>query len=199
MSSPGGAQAGAASLGSGGGRRPLLETPRLVLAEVTPELLPELLQVFTSNPFYVGMTEGPEGYDLAKLQRDWQLAAATPGRHMWAICRKCDGAAVGMVDFLQENPSDGLPWIGLLIIRGELQGQGYGTEALEALFDHFRRDRGWKALRIGVIAQNAPALAWWQRRGFKPIGTVRRRLPAGDCEIVRMECRLDAATRPRPA
>ncbi|WP_324718216.1 GNAT family N-acetyltransferase [Carboxydochorda subterranea] len=167
--------------------------------EATPELLPELLQVFASNPFYVSLTEGPDGYDLPKLQRDWEVAATTPGRHMWAICRKPDGAAVGMVDFLDENPSDHVPWIGLLIIRGDLQGQGYGTEALQALLDHFRRDRGWTTVRIGVIASNTAALAWWQRRGFQPIGTVHRRLPAGECEIVRLERRLDTAALPRRA
>ncbi|MEW6047544.1 MAG: GNAT family N-acetyltransferase [Bacillota bacterium] len=179
---------------------PVLETSRLVFAEATAEVLSDLLAVFSTNPAYVNLIEGPAGYGLAQLQRDWQVASMTPGRHMWAILRKSDAAAVGLADFLDDNPFDHTPWLGLLVIRGDLQGQGYGTEALEALLAYFRDDRLWPVVRIGVIAANRRALAWWQRRGFRPIHTVRRRLPAGETEIICLERQLrtpgPARTRP---
>lgn len=172
----------------------VLETPRLFLTRATADLLPQLLVVFSTNPDYVRMTEGPGGYSLAQFQRDWQVASRTPGRHMWAIWRKPDGAPIGLTDFLEENPSDHLPWLGLLIIRGDLQGQGYGTETLDALLAYFCDDRRWPVVRIGVVATNTHTLGWWQRRGFRPVRTVRQRLPAGETEIVCLELRLE----PRP-
>ena len=42
----------------------MLETERLVLREIEAEDLPALLPVYRSNPDYLALTEGPDGYDL---------------------------------------------------------------------------------------------------------------------------------------
>lgn len=150
-----------------------LETKRLRLREATPEELPALLDVYLSNPAFVAMNEGARGeqgyYDLAMLQRDWQIAQMMPGRHMLGMWLKETGQAVGQADFLDENPADGMPWLGLLMIAGPFHWQGLGTEAFEVLAEHFRTERGWTALRLGVLPQNAAALAFWQRLGFAPL------------------------------
>lgn len=150
-----------------------LETKRLRLREAAPDDLPALLDVYLSNPAFVAMNEGSRGeqgyYDLAMLQRDWQIAQITPGRFLLGIWLKESSEAVGQADFLDENPNDGMPWLGLLMIAGPFHRRGLGTEAFEALAEHFRNERGWTALRLGAFPENTTALAFWRRLGFMPL------------------------------
>ena len=151
-----------------------LESERLLLRDALADDLPMLLDVYLSNPNFVHMNEGSRGeqgyYDLEMLQRDWQIVQITPGGSMVGIWLKETGEAVGMAQFLDENPDDGMPWLGVLQIAGPFHRQGLGTEAFASLADHFRTDRGWTALRLGVRSQNAPALAFWRHLGFAPVG-----------------------------
>ena len=48
------------------------------------------------------------------FQRDWQIAQMTPGRHMLGVYLKAMGEAVGLADFLEEDPEESRPWLGFL-------------------------------------------------------------------------------------
>jgi|SRR5579871_83040 RimJ/RimL family protein N-acetyltransferase len=150
-----------------------LESERLRIREIVPDDLPALLPVYLSNPQFVAWSEGSQGeagyYDLAMLQRDWQVAQMMPGRVMLGIYLKATGEAVGQADYLAENPDDGLPWLGLLMIAGSHQRRGLGSEAFARLAQHFREDLGWTRLRIGVLEQNTPATAFWEAQGFERV------------------------------
>jgi RimJ/RimL family protein N-acetyltransferase len=150
-----------------------LESARLRLREAEAEGLPALLAVYLSNPAFVATNEGSRGeagyYDLEMLQRDWWVARMMPGRHMLAIFRKDTGEVVGMADYAEEDPSDGLPWLGALQIAAAWQRQGLGSEAFACLADYFCAEYGWTALRIGVRRENESALAFWRHLGFTPV------------------------------
>lgn len=45
-------------------------------------------------------------FDLDMLQRDFAVARAMPGRHMAGIYLREDGDAVGVIDWMEENPSN---------------------------------------------------------------------------------------------
>ena len=153
-----------------------LESARLRIREVAPDDLPGLLPVYLSNPQFVAWNEGSQGaagyYDLAMLQRDWQVAQMMPGRVLLGIYLKATGEAAGQADYLAENPDDGLPWLGLLMIAGPLQRQGLGSEAFARLVQHFRDDLGWSRLRLGVLEQNTPACSFWEAQGFARVAGV---------------------------
>src|SRR5690348_11941870 len=93
----------------------MLQSPRLRLRPTTEADLPALLDVYRSNPTFVSHHEGARGesgyFDLAMLQRDWWIAQMMPGRHMLGIYLTESGAAVGIADYLEENPDDGMPWL----------------------------------------------------------------------------------------
>jgi RimJ/RimL family protein N-acetyltransferase len=151
-----------------------LESPHLLLRDAGPEDLPVLLEVYLSNPAFVRLNEGSRGepgyYDLEMFQRDWQVQRMMPGSHILCICDKVDGAIIGQASFLEENPEDGLPWLGLLMLHAKRQRQGLGTEAFACLAAHFRATYGWERLRLGVRRGNPAALAFWQRLGFRVVG-----------------------------
>jgi len=106
------------------------ETPRLTAAEVTEDDISELLEVHLSNQAYLDLTEGSGGsagaYDRGMLERDLMMSAMTPGRHTCVLRLRDGGACVGVLDWMDENPNDGVPWIGLVMVHGERQRSGLG-------------------------------------------------------------------------
>lgn len=150
-----------------------LESPRLVIREAQADDLPGLLPVYLSNPDFVAMSEGSAGeaghFDLAMLQRDWHVQTTMLGAVMLGIYLKETGEPVGMAGYLAENPSDGYPWLGLLMMSASHQRRGLGTEAYTRLAEHFRSDLGWTTLRLGVLRDNAPARAFWDGLGFRHV------------------------------
>lgn len=150
-----------------------LASPRLVIREAQPDDLPGLLPVYLSNPAFVAMSEGSAGesgyFDLEMLQRDWHVQTQMLGAAMLGIYLKETGEAVGMAGYLAENPSDGYPWLGLLMIHADHQRQGLGSEAYAHLAAYFAGELGWTALRLGVLRDNAPARTFWDRLGFRHV------------------------------
>ena len=153
-----------------------LESARLRIREAEADDLPGLLPTYLSNPAFLAMNEGSGGdpghYDLAMLQRDWQVQRMLPGAHMLGIYLKETGAAAGMAGYLDENPDDGMPWLGSLMLRADLHGCGLGREAFERLVEHFRSDLGWTQVRAAVWCENEHGLAFLRRMGFAPVEQV---------------------------
>jgi RimJ/RimL family protein N-acetyltransferase len=153
-----------------------VESARLVIREVAADDLPLLLPVYSSSPEYVAQNEGSRGeagyFDLEMFRRDWQIAQMTPGRHMLGVYLKETNKAVGLADFLEENPEDGQRWLGFLMIARAHQRQGLGTESFIRLAKYFEDQYGWPMLRVGVMKVNMGALAFWRRLGFQetPMG-----------------------------
>jgi RimJ/RimL family protein N-acetyltransferase len=164
-----------------------LRTARLTLEPVSEQDLGDVLQLFLGNPTYLEWTEGGD-YDLEKLQRDWQVAHVTPGREMLALREREAGALVGIVEYLEHNDQDGHPWIGLILVDGERQREGFGREALEAVIE--RLDAAWASpVRLGVIAQNVPGMRLAMSLGFSPYDEAEQRMGGGMQRLVLMHRR----------
>lgn len=165
------------------------ETERLVVRELEEDDLDAILPVYLSNPGYLALTEGSGGepgrYDLEMLRRDLALAWLTPGRRVAGLFLREGGEAVGVLDWMEESPSDGKPWIGLVIVRADRQRQGLASEAVEGLAGRLR-ELGREVVRAGTIGRNPGARALARRLGFEPISTTVRRM-ASEEEVVVLE------------
>jgi RimJ/RimL family protein N-acetyltransferase len=182
------------------GRMPLpLATPRLLIDHVREEELPELLGVYLSNPAYLELTEGaggePGSYDLARLERDYAMAQMTPGRGMAAVRLREGRRIVGVLDWMDENPSDGYPWLGLVMVHAEEQRRGLGREAASALFGELAA-RGFAAVREGVVEGNELGMALARSLGFTRVGETTMRLAAGERRVTILERPLSAPGAP---
>jgi RimJ/RimL family protein N-acetyltransferase len=173
----------------------VFETARLTAAEVAGSDIPELLDVHLSNPAYLELTEGSGGvagaYDRGMLERDLAMAALTPGRHTAVLRLREGGTCVGVVDWMDENPNDGLPWIGLVMIHAAHQRRGLGAEAIAGLAAHGRA-AGWTRLREGVIDGNAAGMALALAAGMREIERKQHRVAAGERDLAVMELDLRA-------
>jgi RimJ/RimL family protein N-acetyltransferase len=82
-------------------------------------------------------------------------------------------AMIGCADVIRGHPSRERAVIGLLLLAEAWQRRGFGR-AFAALLE--RRIASWpeiERLRIGVVAANESALAFWRRLGYRETGEVR--------------------------
>jgi RimJ/RimL family protein N-acetyltransferase len=171
----------------------VFETARMTAAEITEEDLAEVLDVYLSNPAYLNLTEGSGGipgtYNRGMLERDLAMSALTPGRHMAVLRLRDGGTCVGVLDWMDENPNDGAPWLGLVMIDAGHQRLGLGREAIAGLAD-YGRAAGWKRLREGVIDGNEAGMALAVAAGMHEIERKPHTIAAGTCTLAVMELDL---------
>jgi RimJ/RimL family protein N-acetyltransferase len=170
-----------------------LTTARLVLDEPSEDDLPGMLAVALSNPGFLATHEGSAGvpgrYDIDMLARDLAVAQSDASRHALVIRRRDDGAVVGMAETLDQHPGDQVPWIGLMQLHADMQRQGLGGEAAEALADAYRSS-GVSRLRLGVDDGNDGASAFWRALGYQKVDRRERDSPAGRLGVDVLELRL---------
>ena len=176
------------------------ETPRLRATEVTEDDITELLEVHHSNQAYLDLTEGSGGaagtYDRGMLERDLQMSAITDGRHTCILRLREGGTRVGLLDWMDENPNDGSPWIGLVMIHADHQRRGLAAETIRGLAEHGRA-AGWTRLREGVIDGNKAGMALALGVEMREVERKTHRIAAGDCELAVMELGLRAQSAAR--
>ena len=77
----------------------------------------------------------------------------------------------GLVDLDTKRGSHaGYGWLSLLYLKPEYRGKGYGIQALARAIT-FYRALGRTSLRLVAAEDNARALAFYRREGFRQIGT----------------------------
>ena len=171
----------------------VFETPRLTAAEVTEDDIAELLEVHLSNQAYLDLTEGSGGiagaYDRGMLERDLMMSAMTPGRHTCVLRLRAGGACVGVLDWMDENPNDGAPWVGLVMVHAAHQRSGLAAESLHGLAEH-GREQGWTRLREGVIEGNDAGMALAHAVGMREVERKPHRIAAGERDLAVMEVAL---------
>jgi RimJ/RimL family protein N-acetyltransferase len=123
------------------------------------------------------------------LRADWESARDTDGRHMLALRDRETGEPVGVLEYLEINPNDGHPWIGLIMVSAGRQREGLAAEAMEAVCNLIGLN--WASpIRLGVIDENHAGLALAVALGFEPYGETVQDIGAGDRRVVLMQRRL---------
>ncbi len=167
-----------------------LGTDRLLLREVDSGDLQDLHRVFASNPDFLQLREEIASYDLASVARYWEVASFDPGRHVLLVVHKNTGIAIGLLDFVDQSPTDGKPWIGLVMIHQGHQRHGFGTEAVHAVTDLIG-SRGHRKLRMAVIEDNEQGLAFARHLGFEAYGQAGAVEEERDEGVALMELLID--------
>ena len=101
------------------------------------------------------------------------LAHQGKDRFHFAICRLEDSRLIGVTDFFAVDMVNGNAGIGITIGESELRGQGYGTDAMNALLDfgfgQLRLERLW----LEVYDFNARGRRSYEKAGFTLEGVQR--------------------------
>jgi GNAT superfamily N-acetyltransferase len=135
----------------------------MIFEPVTKETLESVLEVVNSNPTYNTMENDVPIRSLKEVSEEF-LNETTE-----SYLIKIEDKAVGVIDFLKNNPKDECPWIGLLMIHGDYHSLGFGKKAYVAFEEELKR-REFTKVRLGVIQENQKAIIFWQTQGFESCG-----------------------------
>ncbi|CAH8771125.1 GNAT family N-acetyltransferase [Paenibacillus dendritiformis] len=123
--------------------------------------------IINSNPLFNLVSRNKEIISREELLDDIQQAHRIGAQRMLL---KDDADYIGILEYLPMNPADQCTWLGLLVVSGDLQSQGYGGQAVQ-LFEELMDSQGIGKYRIGVVTKNTRAHLFWMRQGFKRIDT----------------------------
>ena len=135
---------------------------------ITEEDLPELLSLAQGNPtYYEHMHERPE---LETLREDLtKLPPRTTSEDKYFLGYFRDGRLWGALDLILHFPNPETAFVGLFILRKDLQGRGVGTALVSELMD-LLKDQGFRSVRLGRVKGNPESEAFWVKNQFTPTG-----------------------------
>jgi RimJ/RimL family protein N-acetyltransferase len=142
-----------------------LDTPRLVLRELTPGQVAGLLDEDA------GSGEWLDGYPLTGsgfAARNFQTRTPgelRPGFGMYHLVRRSDGLVIGDLGF-HRPPTDGAAEIGFGLAESA-RGQGYATEAVTALARWAFTQPGLTRIKARTTPANFPSQGVLTRAGFR--------------------------------
>jgi len=130
--------------------------------KITEEYIDVIVEITNSNQNYNLMENGSPTRTKEELFKEY--FQSTNQSETYFI--KLDDTYIGLIDFLILNPRDGFPWLGLLMIHGDYQGYGFGTNAFVLFEEQIKSRENIHALRLGVLINNHQAKEFWKSHGF---------------------------------
>jgi RimJ/RimL family protein N-acetyltransferase len=140
------------------------------LSPVLPSDVADVQAVIESDPAYAervtGLPPGPADAQSLLMMRPPDV----PEEHKVVLGIRRETELVGLVDLVRGYPEAEVAYVGLLLVRGDLQGQGIGRSAHEALLAWVRDWPEVRRVRLAVVATNRAVEAWWESLGYRPVG-----------------------------
>lgn len=152
----------------------------------------------------VSMLMGDPPISLAarKLRYEEAVKAADPDVFRFMICLLVDDRRIGRTDLFDLDRQNGSCAFGITLGEPELWGQGFGTDAVNALVDfafgQLRMERVW----LDTDVHNERAQAAYTKAGFTQEGRFRRAFYqdgrwSDDLRMAMLRDEWDALPRPR--
>ncbi|MEU1199902.1 GNAT family N-acetyltransferase [Streptomyces sp. NPDC005813] len=135
----------------------------------TAKEIAEVVELYASNPDYCRASGeyDPEDIRADRVEADLREEAAVEGAEV-LLARDEQGQPVGLLCLLDRHPTDGRPWIGMLMVHGGSRRKGIGRLLTGLVEDRFRRE-GRDGIRLAVLENNPSALGFWSSLGWREI------------------------------
>jgi ribosomal protein S18 acetylase RimI-like enzyme len=78
---------------------------------------------------------------------------------------------IGSVYLQKQQPSS--CYLGMLVVKPQLQGSGLGRRLMAAAEDHVRKKWGAKQMTMSVITVRNELIEYYQRRGYRRTGLIK--------------------------
>ena len=154
----------------------ILETPRLRLCSLAAPHARHVAELAGEWDIASMTAAIPHPYD-ADMAADW-IAGLVESPHV-AIAIERDRQLIGCTGY---TPSPEGAEVGYWIGRPHW-GQGYATEAMNALVAHLRNDLGIALLHACVFQDNPASMRVLEKCGFRQAGTGRSACLARGCDV----------------
>ncbi|WP_088068443.1 GNAT family N-acetyltransferase [Gottfriedia luciferensis] len=133
----------------------------ITFEKITQDLIEVIEEITNSNQNYNLMENGR----LTRTKEELMNEYFSTSHQSETLFIKLDDTYIGLIDFLELNPRDEFPWLGLLMIHNDYQGYGFGTNAF-LLFEKRLMEKNISKLRLGVLINNHQAKTFWISQGF---------------------------------
>ena len=141
-----------------------------LLSNADVNQLQEFLNAF--DDFFLAC-EGEKGSATSILSACTSNKDIRKDKHVLGICEK--EKLIGMIDLLQNYPTNGTWTIGYLLIHTDYRGKHIGSLLIEDLCK-ILKEKGILCLRCIVQDQNQKALAFWLNNGFIITNSIKQSL-----------------------
>lgn len=156
---------------------PELNTQRLLLRQITQEDDQNLLEVLSDEDTCKYLTHNAVS-DIGNIKRmiaGMQRFFDEKQRIRWGIARKTDNALIGHCGFFDIDKFNCCAEISYCLKSGSW-GQGFMTEALDAMLKFGFEDYGFNRIVAKVMTGNAGSIKVLQKLGFVQEGILRESL-----------------------
>lgn len=116
------------------------------------------------------LTAVPPGNDARKVFSGYSLA----------------GELIGCSDIVFGYPDQFTAYLGLLLVRPDMQSNGYGSWVHRKLCE-IALSKGYRRMRLSLIETNEKAAQYWTSKGYRRIGRRRTEAYTGDIVILERE------------
>jgi GNAT superfamily N-acetyltransferase len=122
-------------------------------------------------PHYFMSVEGklPDEESIQEWFSEDELPLGCTSEHQFVFSIMLNDELIGVVHILAACRDPEQATIGLLLLSELHQGQGLGRAVFD-LLEQRMKEWGMTSCRIGVVANNISALAFWRSVGFVQIG-----------------------------
>jgi ribosomal-protein-alanine N-acetyltransferase len=155
--------------------RIILETERLLLKEVNPEILTQLFRYGSDAAIkeFLGITDNEE---LIKERHNYEAGLATfrITFRNFVIHDKQSGKHIGKIGFHTWYPAHSRAEIGYDISDVSYREKGYMTEAMQAILHHGFTDMGLNRVEALIGMANTPSIKLVTKYGFVKEGLLRQ-------------------------
>ncbi len=147
--------------------KPILETERLLLRELTPDDFDALFAIFGDAET---MLYYPQAYSQAMLEAVMQrqfASYAANGYGLWAIILKSENKFIGDCGLLHQEVEGVLELEVGYHVNRQYWGQGFAPEAAKACFDYGFQTLGRQRLISMIRPENLPSRRVAEKNGLR--------------------------------
>ena len=147
-----------------------LDTPRLHLRRFVPEDAEAMYAGWAQDPEvtrWLRWTPHPDIGETRRVLAEWAAAYEQPGTYLWAMERREDARLIGAITITPTcEPDSPEGWEPGYCLARAFWGQGYTTEALQAVMSYFVQFAGVENLYCCHAIDNHASGHVMQKAGF---------------------------------
>jgi GNAT superfamily N-acetyltransferase len=141
---------------------------KVEIQQIGVEQAPLVQEIYESSPEYFRRTDHSEvlpHFALRDLKDEVPIERQSKTYRKYFCLILLDDHPIGIVDLHKDHPTPGTCYLGLLLLRGDLQSRGYGRLVFPAIENFISRELGCRAIKLGVSEAN-DVEGFWQKVGF---------------------------------
>ncbi len=146
---------------------PTLQTPRLLLREITPEDAPAIFKMRSDEQVmrYVGRPLQKDISEAAKLIESIRDSFKQNEAVSWAVCFPFDPTLIGIIGFWKMDKDNHRTEIGYML-RADFWGQGIMNEAMTAVIEYCFKVLNFHSIEANTDPDNEASGRILEKHGF---------------------------------